>query len=97
LAPPFLKVDFFKSGIYRRMKNFKYLFIGLLILLLIGLFGNIKRNKASKEEQPKTTPTTSTTTSSKTVIVANGQPAPKKYGYVPPPAYNPYKNQYYNN
>jgi hypothetical protein len=75
------------------MENLHYLFIGLLILMFIGLFGNMPRNKNMQQDQTQPQQPTST---SNTVIIANGQPAPKKYGYVPPPAYNPYKRQYYN-
>jgi len=89
-------VDFFLKVEYiGQMRNFHYLLIALLVLLLIGLFGNVSRNKSgSNKQQPEKQQPTSTST---TVVIANGQPAPKKYGYVPPPAYNPYKNQYYNN
>jgi hypothetical protein len=79
-----------------QMRNFHYLLIALLILLLIGLFGNVSRYKSdkAKQTQPQQSQPASSST---TVVIANGQSAPKKYGYVPPPAYNPYKNQYYNN
>ena len=78
------------------MRNFHYLLIALLVLLLIGLFGNVSRNRSvSNTQQPEQQQQPSST--STTVVIANGRPAPKKYGYVPPPAYNPYKNQYYNN
>ncbi len=70
------------------MDNYKYLFIGLIILLLIGLF--------SKSPEYKQEPKEPTQTTNKNVVVVNGPKAPPKYGYVPPPAYNPYKNQYYN-
>jgi hypothetical protein len=75
------------------MERLKYLYIALFILFLIGLFGNSSNQvRMPQQKQAQGQPTIN-----KTVVVANPQqPAPKKYGYVPPPAYNPYKNQYYN-
>jgi hypothetical protein len=82
------------------MEKLHYLYIALFILFLIGLFGNSSSNQfvmppqqqyqyqQGQQGQP---------TVNKTVVVANPQQrAPRKYGYVPPPAYNPYKNRYYN-
>ena len=73
------------------MERLKYLYIALFVLFLIGLFGNSSKQMSmppQKQQQQSTV--------NRTVIVANPQqPAPKKYGYVPPPAYNPYKAQYY--
>ena len=60
----------------------------IFILAILGLMfiGFIHNNSAY--------PMTTTTTTTKKVIVNPQQPP--KYGYRPPPAYNPYKAQYYN-
>lgn len=65
------------------MDKTKILVGALLIIISLGFLNGIMNNQ--KE----------TTTTSKTVVVK--KPIyPPRYGYVPPPHYNPYKSQYYN-
>lgn len=60
------------------------LLIGALLILIILGFLHSMMNKPKE-----------TTTTYKTVVVK--KPIyPPRYGYVPPPHYNPYKARYYN-
>ncbi len=63
------------------MKNSSIFIIAILVLIFLGIMH-------SRMYQ-------STTTTSKTVVVKTQPQQPQKYGYKPPPAYNPYKAQYY--
>jgi hypothetical protein len=67
------------------MDKLKYLIIALLVLVFLGFMHS------------RYIPATTTTTTSKTVVVKNPNVrlATPHYGYVPPPAYNPYKAQFY--
>ena len=62
------------------MDKSKILIIALLVLIFLGIMH-------SRAYQP-----TSTT---KTVVVREPPHYYRRYGYKPPPAYNPYKAQYY--
>jgi hypothetical protein len=64
------------------MDKSKILVIALFVLIFLGFLH-------SRSSQP-----TTTTTTTKTVVVRNPV-YPPRYGYVPPPRYNPYKAQYY--
>jgi hypothetical protein len=64
------------------MEKSSILVIALLVLIFLGIMH-------STVYQP------TTTTTSKTVVVKTQPQQPQKYGYKPPPAYNPYKAQYY--
>ena len=59
--------------------------IALLLLLFIGFV-------SSRNIQPTTT---TSTTKTKTIVVDNDPDYYRRYGYVPPPRYNPYKAQFY--
>jgi hypothetical protein len=63
------------------MKNSSIFIIAILVLIFLGIMH-------SRMYQ-------TTTTTSKTVVVKTQPQQPQKYGYKPPPAYNPYKAQYY--
>lgn len=62
------------------MDKSNILIIALLVLIFLGIMH-------SRTYQP--------TTTTKTVVVKTQPQQPQKYGYKPPPAYNPYKAQYY--
>lgn len=70
-----------------------YLVIALFVLMLIGFISSQKQKKEAEAEAAAQAQA-QVATKTKAIMVANA--APKKYGYVPPPAYNPYKSQYYN-
>jgi hypothetical protein len=63
------------------MDKTQILVISILILIFLGIMQSIMYQ--------------TTTTTSKTVVVKTQPQQPQKYGYKPPPAYNPYKAQYY--
>jgi hypothetical protein len=63
------------------MKNSTIFIIAILVLIFLGIMHNRMYQ--------------TTTTTSKTVVVKTQPQQPQKYGYKPPPAYNPYKAQYY--
>ena len=62
------------------MDKSNILIIAILVLIFLGIMH-------SRTYQP--------TTTTKTVVVKTQPQQPQKYGYKPPPAYNPYKAQYY--
>ena len=63
------------------MEKSNMLIIALLAVIFIGFVHSIYQ-------------ATTTTTTSKTVVVKK-DPYHRNYGYKPPPHYNPYKAQYY--